>query len=125
EQRMIIVQVHDLAVREHTPHSLEESFPLLRTEEAVAEQEAAALQVVTQLHHHFFFKVPGSGQSDNQVGPVEYIIAVLEVHRLLDRAHIDGGEPPEDAGVIAVALGVVDRPGRAALAPVAAAAPAK
>src|SRR5690606_19667055 len=113
-------------IREHTPHPLDESLPLLRTEEAVAEQEAAALQIIAQLHDHFVIEVPGSGQSVDQVGPVEHIVAILEIHRLLDRAHIDGGQAPEDAGVITIALRIVHRPCGAALAPVAAAAtPAK
>ena len=116
---MVVRQVDDLAIRKHAAHAFGESFPLVAAEEAVAEQEAAAQQVVAQLVGVLVGEFPESWQANDQVGPVEHIIAIFQVHRLLDRAHVDGGEATQDACVEAVAPGVVDGPGGAALAPVA------
>ncbi len=49
------------------------------------------------------------------------VIAIVEVHRLFHRSSVDAREPAQNLRKRAIALGIVDGPARAALAPVAAA----
>src|SRR6185312_5058226 len=106
-------------------HSTDEPGPFSSAEEAVAQQESAAQQVVPQLGRLRIGEVPHAGQAHEEGWRFVHVIAVVEGHRRLDGADGQTRQSAQDTREETVAARVVHRPGRAALCPVAKAEPAE
>ncbi len=62
-----------------------ERLPVAGAVEAVTEQKAAAVQVFAQVRDLRIREVPRLREADEQEGPVVDVIAIVEIHGLLDR----------------------------------------
>src|SRR5690606_2071996 len=76
KHRMVGRHVDDRPIREYALQASFESDPVVRAEEAVREQEAAAQQVFAQLGHLRVRELPIAGEPDDQERPIEDVVAV-------------------------------------------------
>src|ERR1035437_4464607 len=121
EDRVLVLEVHNLPVGEHAPHAGHEELPLPRAVEIVAHEKPVA---VDEFAHRLDLRI---GQS-----PVTHLhgieerpivgIAVIQVDRLLRAAAVDTGQAPHGLGEVAVGPRIVRGPTGIPLRPVAAVA---
>src|SRR5690606_13125307 len=119
EYRVVAIEVHDGTVGKDLAHAGSEARPGTRVEEAVAEQEAATQQVVAQLGGHLVTEIPVSCQARHEEGPVEHIVAVVEVDGLFHGTGVDGAEAAQQGNEGTVTFRIIDSPTRAPQLPVA------
>ena len=84
----------------------------------VAHEESTAIQEIAHLYDLSVGKLPVPDLDRVQPRIVEYIIAIVEIYRLLDRAHVYARQTPECSRDMPIGGGIVSCPTRAALLPV-------
>ena len=118
EDGIAIGDLHDGAVGKDLFHAGDEDVPLVSAVEIVAHEEAAAEEVLAHGGGLGIGQIPVAHLDGVEPGPIVNV-AVIEVKRLLDGAHVNAGEPAEGRGEMAVGAGVIHGPIGAAIAPVA------
>ena len=88
EDRVLVSEIDDWPIREYAIHALGERLVVAFAEQAVAEEKAAAQQVLAELRRLLVGELHGTGEPGDEKRPVESIVAVLEIDGLLDGAHM-------------------------------------
>ena len=110
EDRVVVGDVDDRPVGEHAPHAVDEDAPLDGAVKVVDHEKPAAQQVLAQLRRLRVREVPLADFDGIEPGPIEHVVAVVEVHGLLDGAGVDDREPPHERRDVPVAARVVGYP---------------
>ena len=116
---MVVGHVDDRPIRKHAPQALHERGVVALAEEAVAKEKAAAQQVLAQFRRLLVGELHGAGEPGDEKRPIVRVVAVLEIHGLLDGPHVRAREAPQHLDERAVALRIVVGPTRAAVPPLA------
>jgi hypothetical protein len=88
ENRVCVWNVDNWPIRENSLHGLDEYGPFPAAVKIVAHEKTAAIQEIAHLFDLGVGQLPVPDLDRIQPGIVEYILAIVEVHRLLDRAHV-------------------------------------
>src|SRR5205807_10263033 len=99
-------------------HTRGKHSPLFRAMKIVAHEESAAVQKLPHLLHLEIGELPVAHFNRIQPGIVEGVRAVVKIHRLLHRADMYAGEPPNRDRDMPIGRGVVGRPTGSAMLPV-------
>jgi hypothetical protein len=89
-------------------------------EKAVAKEKPAAQQVLAEFRRLLVGQLPGTGEPGDEKRPIVSVVAILQIHGLLDGAHVRARETPQHLDERAVALRIIVGPSRAAVPPLAA-----
>ena len=121
EDRIVVRDIDDGAVGKHAVHAFHEDLPLVFAPEIVAHEEAAAQKISRICLRLCVGETPLAHLHGVEPGPVVDIVAVVQIHGLLDGAHVDAGEAAHGFREMAVGARIILRPHGIAFAPVPAA----
>src|ERR1700680_845774 len=94
ENRIAVLDIHDLTVGKDLPNTFQEDFPFLSTVKIVHHQKSSAQEELAQLRRLTSGKGPVPDLDSIHGGPVEYIILAIEIHYLFNGASFDARQPP-------------------------------
>src|ERR1017187_671682 len=118
EDGVFVVNTHNRPVRKNAAHAGDENLPLVRPVEVVAHEKTAAQQEIAHFSRLLVRQSPMPNFDAIQPGPVVNIIAVIQIHRLLDGAGLDAGQAAKRGREMPVRARIVDGPVRPAGQPV-------
>src|SRR5579862_6404874 len=123
ENLIRVLNIDNGAVRKYARHAGFEDFPFGRAMEIVAHEKSAAQQILAHLGSLLLGEIPMPDFDAIKPRPVEYFIAIVEIHRLLDRARVNARQAAQRCREMPVRARVIHGPARGALPPVAAPTP--
>ena len=123
KNRVVIRDLDNLPVGENHLHAFGEPAPFVGAPEIVEHKEAAAQQVLAQGRRLGGGQLPVPHFAGVDPGIVERVVAIVEVHGLLNRPHMNPAQPAQRLGKMPVGARIILCPARAAFAPVARVAP--
>src|SRR5579871_6590059 len=116
KDRLAIVQLHRLAIREDLVHALHEDFPFVLTPEVVSHEEAAPQQIFAHRLRLGIGELPAPRLHCIEPRPIVNR-TLIQIHGLLYRPHMNPGQTAQRQHEVAVGPRIVLRPDRAALGP--------
>jgi hypothetical protein len=99
-------------------HAGHEHFPFVAAPKIVGHEEAAAQEVIAHLGGLRVGEIPFAGTHRVEPGPIEHVVALVEVHGLLHRTRVNPRETPHGLKKMAIGAWIILGPTGVSLGPI-------